>query len=140
MKWTGFAAGLAAGLAVVAVAAAGGSAAPAAHAAPQSVDNNGKYVVAVGGTQSGINDLLWVLHEHPPHKGLKKREEDSKVLKDTRISLCLYKATRNGDSMKLVSARDIAYDIEFMDLNQEAPKVGEVIQTLAKQIPKENDK
>lgn len=138
MKWTGFAAGLAAGLAVVAVAAAVGTVQPA-HAAPQSVDNNGKFVVAVGGSQQGISDLLWVLHEHPPHPGLKGREEDHKVLKGTRISLCLYKAAKNGDAMKLMSARDIAYDIEFMDFNQESPTVATVIQTLAKQI-KDKDK
>ncbi len=136
-KWSFFAMGVMSGLILV----LGYALLMVSHQNPahamQSVDSGGKFTLATGSTTQGVIDLLWVLHEHPPHPGLKSREEDSKVLKPTRISLCLYKSTKNGDSMKLMAARDIAYDIEFMDYNQEKPSVRDIIETLSKQIKKE---
>lgn len=136
-KWAYFAMGIMSGLILVLGYALLMSAHDNRAWAAQSVDSNSKFVLAVGGSQQGINDIVWVLHEHPPHPGLKTREEDNKVLKNSRISLCLYKAARNGEAMKLMAARDIAYDVEFMDFNQEKPTVREIIETLSKQIKKE---
>ena len=81
----------------------------------QAVDNQGKYALAVGGSEPNRNDLIWVLHEHPqPKRG-------GPFQKPNQITLCLYKAEKQGEKMKLVAARDIAYDIELQNLNQEQP-------------------
>jgi len=101
----------------------------AANAAVQSVDNQGKFTLAVGGSEANRYDMLWVLHEHPPHPKLKpERGEDPGFMKQNQITLCLYRVEKQGEKMKLVAARDIAYDIEFQDLNQEAPEAKVVYQ------------
>ena len=90
-----------------------------AHAM-QGLHNQGKFTLAVGGSEPNRYDMLWVLHEHPPHPKLRKdRGEDAGFMKSNQITLCLYKVERQGEKMKLVAARDIAYDIEFQDLNQQ---------------------
>lgn len=120
----GFPVGLAAGLILV----FGGSIfrggpEPVANAM-QSVDNQGKFTLAVGSSEPNRYDMLWVLHEHAPHPKLKPaRGEDAGILKPTQMTLCLYKIERQGEKMKLVAARDIAYDVELQDLGQLSPSV-----------------
>jgi hypothetical protein len=99
---------------------------PAAHAAPQGVDNQGKFALAVGGSEANRNDLLWVLHEHPPHSDLRPARGGVVFSKPAQITLCLYKAEKQGEKMKLMAARDIAFDIEFQNLNQESPDMKSV--------------
>ena len=103
---------------------------PAAHAAPQGVDNQGKYVLAVGGSEANRNDLVWVLHEHPTHPSFRaERGDDATAMKPNQITLCLYKAERQGEKMRFVAARDIAYDIELQNMNQEDPDATKVYQS-----------
>ena len=97
-----------------------------AHAM-QGVDNQGKFTLAVGSSEPNRYDMLWVLHEHPPHPKLKARgEEKVGLTKGTQISLGLYKIEKQGEKMKLVAMRDIAYDIEIQDLGQGSPTAKEV--------------
>ena len=97
-----------------------------AHAM-QGVDNQGKFTLAVGSSEPNRYDMLWVLHEHPPHSKLRARgEDDAGLMKGTQISLGLYKIEKQGEKMKLVAMRDIAYDIEYQDLNQETPTAKQV--------------
>jgi len=105
---------------------------PAAHAAPQGVDNQGRFALAVGSSEANRNDLLWVLHEHPPHPDLRPARGADTFGKPSMISLCLYKAERQGEKMKLMAARDIAFDIEFQNLNQENPDAESVYENFKK--------
>jgi hypothetical protein len=138
-KWTYFSMGIMAGLILLlggALLMQGRE--PAAHAAPQSVDNQGKFTLAVGSSEPNRYDMLWVLNEHQPHPKLRVRgEDDAGILKGTQITLCLYKVERQGERMKLVAARDIAYDIELQDYNQEAPTAKDVLETLRKRMKKD---
>jgi hypothetical protein len=114
-KSPGFSVGLFAGVLLM----FGGSMVPARAVEPaQSVDNQGKYALAVGGSEPNRHDMLWVLHEHPQ---IKKERGADDFLKPNQITLALYKVERQGEKMKLVAARDIAYDIELQNLNQEKP-------------------
>lgn len=137
-KWTYFSMGIMAGLILLlggALLMQGRE--PAAHAM-QSVDNQGKFTLAVGSSEPNRYDMLWVLHEHPPHPKLKVRgEDDAGILKGTQMSLCLYKIERQGEKMKLVAARDIAYDIELQDFNQETPTAKEVLKSLSGRMKKD---
>jgi hypothetical protein len=137
-KWTYFSMGIMAGLILLlggALLMQGRE--PAAHAM-QSVDNQGKFTLAVGSSEANRYDMLWVLHEHPPHPKLKVRgEDDAGILKGTQMSLCLYKIERQGEKMKLVAARDIAYDIELQDFNQETPTAKEVLKSLSGRMKKD---
>jgi len=112
---------------------------PMAYAAPQGVDNQGGFIVATGSSEPNRYDMLWILHKHQPHPKLKLRgaDEDGGILKPEQITLCLYKVERQGEKMKLVAARDIAYDIELQDYNQENPTAKEVLETLKKRMRKD---
>ncbi|HEU4338702.1 MAG TPA: hypothetical protein VFS19_01425 [Planctomycetota bacterium] len=111
---------------------------PAAYAAPQSVDNQGQFILATGSSEPNRYDMLWILHKHDPHPKLKLRgDEEGGILKGQQITLCLYKVERQGERMKLVAARDIAYDIELQDYNQENPTAKEVLETLKKRMRKD---
>jgi hypothetical protein len=140
-KWTYFSMGIMAGLILLlggALLMQGRE--PSAYAAPmQGVDNQGKFTVAVGSSEPNRYDMLWVLHEHPPHPKLKVRGEDGDagIMKGQLMSLCLYKIERQGEKMKLVAARDIAYDIELQDYNQETPTAKEVLKVLTGKMRKD---
>jgi len=112
---------------------------PKALAAPQDVDNQGQFIVATGSSEPNRYDMLWILHKHPPHPKLKVRgsDEEGGILKPEQMTLCLYKIERQGEKMKLVAARDIAYDIELQDYNQEIPTVKEVLETLKRRMRKD---
>jgi len=111
---------------------------PMAYAAPQGVDNQGQFIVATGSSEPNRYDMLWILHKHAPHPKLKLRgDEEGGILKGEQITLCLYKVERQGEKMKLVAARDIAYDIELQDYNQENPTAKEVLETLKKRMRKD---
>src|SRR6185503_21054881 len=111
---------------------------PMAYAAPQGVDNQGQFIVATGSSEPNRYDMLWILHKHAPHPKLKLRgDEEGGILKGEQITLCLYKIERQGEKMKLVAARDIAYDIELQDYNQENPTAKEVLETLKKRMRKD---
>lgn len=99
-----------------------------AHAM-QGVDNQGRFTLAVGGSEANRYDMLWVLHEHPMYDKLKPERGVDSFAKPNQITLCLYKIERQGEKMKLVAARDIAYDIEFQNLNQEHPDAKSVYKT-----------
>jgi hypothetical protein len=137
-KWTYFSMGIMAALVLIlggALLVQGRE--PAAHAM-QGVDNQGKFTLAVGGSEPNRYDMLWVLNEHQPHPKLRLRGDDEQgILKGTQITLCLYKIERQGEKMKLVAARDIAYDIELQDFNQEPPTAKEVLDTLKKRMKKD---
>ena len=139
-KWTYFTMGIMAGL----IFLLGGALLmqgrePAAYAAPlQGVDKGEKYILATGSSEPNRYDMLWVLHQHQPHPKLRPRGEDEAgILKGEQITLCLYKIERQGERMKLVAARDIAYDIELQDFNQEPPTAREVLENLKKRMKKD---
>ena len=139
-KWTYFSMGIMAGLILLlggALLVQGRE--PAAYAM-QGVDNQGKYAMGIGGSAQGLNDLVWVLHEHPPLPGLRDRgtDDDNRVMKPMAVSLALYKVAENGRKMELVSVRDIAYDVEIQDWRTEPP-VKEIIALLKKQLGKKKD-
>ena len=138
-KWTYFTMGMMAGLILLlggALLMQGRE--PVAHAMMQGVDNQGKFTLAVGSSEPNRYDMLWVLNEHQPHAKLRARgEDDAGILKSTQMSLCLYKIERQGEKMKLIAARDIAYDIELQDFNQESPTAKEVIEALRKRMKKD---
>jgi hypothetical protein len=128
--------GLSIGLAVLAatVLAVPRGASTTAHADPmQGVDNQGKFTLAVGGSEPNRYDMVWVLHEHPPYSKLKPERGADGFQKPTQITLALYKIEKQGEKMKLVAARDIAYDLEFQNLNQEQPDVKFVYKNLKDQ-------
>jgi hypothetical protein len=106
-----------------------------AFAAPQGVDNQGKFTLAVGGSEASKYDMLWVLHEHAPHPMLKpERGIDGELTEANRITLCLYKIEKDGEKMKLVAARNIAYDLELQDMGQLSPKVNEIYGVLKRRL------
>ena len=129
-KGTSFMLGITAGLFLMVLAR---SPETAAHAAPpQGVDNQGKFTVAVGGSEPNRYDMLWVLHEHPTHPSLRPdRGEDSKA---NQITLALYKIEKQGEMMKLIAARDIAYDIELQNWKQEDPDAVKVYELYKKRL------
>ena len=138
-KWTYFSMGIMAGLILLlggALLMQGRE--PAAYAM-QGVDNQGAFTVATGSSEPNRYDMLWVLHKHQPHPKLRLRgeEADAGILKGEQITLCLYKIERQGEKMKFVAARDIAYDIELRDFNQETPTTKEVLETLKKKMKKD---
>ena len=73
-KGMGFAVGVGTGLILMVLSQ--GRETPAHAAAPQSVDNQGKYTLAVGSSETNRHDMLWVLHEHQPHPNLRPERGD----------------------------------------------------------------
>ncbi len=71
----------------------------------------------VGGTQSGINDLYWVLTK-------------MQVEKEERVVLALYQAQNNGRGFKLAGVRMLSADLQIIEYGQDKPHVKDVIDEL----------
>lgn len=71
----------------------------------------------VGGTQTGVNDLYWVLTR-------------IQVEKEERVVLALYQALANGRGFKLAGVRMLGADLQIVEFNQEKPHVKEIVDEL----------
>jgi len=81
--------------------------------APQTGNLSG----GIGGTQTGVNDLYWVLTRLP-------------VDNEERIVLALYQALGGGRGFKLVGVRMLSADLQMVEFAGEKPTVKEVINAL----------
>lgn len=145
-KWTFFAIGAMAGIiAILSFALALQTMTPKAHA-QGGADNNpaAGIIVATGGSQQNINDVCWVLIKHP-NDGAAAGGGDgttsaSKVMdKKEYLSLACYKVEDNGKKMKLVGIRNITWDIDLIELNNEKPTVMEIIKALKDEEKKKKE-
>ncbi len=99
------------------------------------VSGDGSLVMATGGSQSQIQDIVWVLHEHLPLAALRVETDDEdakKLRKEKHVSLLMYRCENQAKSLRLIAARDISYDEELIDFNTEKPKVSEIFADLKK--------
>jgi len=109
-----------------------------AHASTfQGDDTQNKLVMAPGMSQQNQADCLWIIHKHPAL--IKPKDADKDLTKPDRLSLSLYRITKNGEGMKLVAVRDISYDEELVEYQtaRETPTVRDVYDLLKKQVKPE---
>ena len=109
----------------------------AAPAVPQAADNTGQGLMrATGGATANQVDVLWVINKHkaPPHTGDAK---DVVNQKDERITLCCYQVMTGGRKIKLVGVRDISFDLDLMELENDKPTVKDIVEALRKAQPKD---
>jgi len=80
---------------------------------------SGSLVGGVGGTQSGLNDLYWIL---------------TRVAVDgeDRTVLALYQAKADGRGFKLAGVRWVGPDLQIIEYNQEKPHVRDILEELKK--------
>jgi len=105
--------------------------------APQAVDNQGQgLMLATGGATANQVDVLWVINKHkaPVHSGDPK---DIVNQKDDRITLCCYQVQTGGRKIKLVGVRDISFDLDLMELENDKPSVKDIVEALRKAQPKD---
>jgi hypothetical protein len=84
-----------------------------------TVIKNHELTGGVGGTQSGINDLFWVLSK-------------LQVNGEERAVLCLYRASTGREGIQLTGVRLLNYDQMIIEYNSSKPSVKEVIDTIQK--------
>lgn len=144
-KWTFFAIGVMAGIiAILSFALVLQSMTPKAHAQAAGGELSAAgIVVATGGSQQNINDVCWVLIKHPndgASAGGDGTTTASKVMdKKEYLSLACYKVDDNGRKMKLVGIRNITWDIDLIELNNDKPTVMEIIKALKDEEKKKKD-
>ena len=80
---------------------------------------SGSLVGGVGGTQTGVNDLYWILTRVP-------------VDGEDRTVLALYQARADGRGFKLTGVRWVGPDLQLIEFGQEKPSVKEVVDALKK--------
>lgn len=81
----------------------------------------GDLLAAPGGTQSGINDLFWVLAK-------------ANVDGEERVVLCLYRAMANDRGFQLTDVRLLNYDFKIIELNAKGhlPSVNDIRKAVEK--------
>lgn len=142
-KWVFFAMGVMAGIIfILAAALLGQYQGNRAYAQQESItpEEGRNLWMAVGGSADNRRDIVWVLHEHPPLQALAglmgDSEESRKLRKEKRVSLMMYRAD-NGNSLKLIAVRDLAYDEELMEYGKpEDPSVRKVYEDLKRAVRK----
>ena len=106
-------------------------------AALQGADNTGQgLMLATGGATSPQQDILWVIFKRPAPKKAGAASTDV-TSKDEKISLCCYQVGTGGRNLKLVAVRDITFDMDVVEYQNEKPHVKDIIEELKKQSPKE---
>jgi hypothetical protein len=141
-RWSQFSLGLLAGIVVVLLTVVIlQNREPQAHAVTQGVDNTGTGILmGIGGSTNNINDLLWVLVKHPAPKRAAGADAGIVSSKDERMTLCCYQVSNGARSMRLVATRDISFDVDVPEMNNERPSVKTIIEELKKTLPKEPPK
>jgi hypothetical protein len=135
-RWMYFTTGIMAGIiAVLLTVVIAQNREPQAWAAPQSVDNTGAgLMMGTGGAQSQINDILWVIYKRQaPTKG----DKEGALSKSERITLCCYQVENGARKMKLVGVRDISFDVDVVELENDKPSVKDIVEAIKKSMPKE---
>ncbi len=146
-KWTFFTIGVMAGMiALLSFALLLQASEPTAVATPEKKSRNGTadpsagIVLATGGSQSQIQDICWVLYKrkntNQTGSGDGGTIQDDVTSKEEIVSLGCYQVTRNGKAMKLVGLRNISYDMDLLELQNERPSVGEIVKELRRQKKK----
>ena len=143
-KWSYFSMGIMAGLimlllTVVIMQSHENKAYAFPPAALQAADNTGQgLMLATGGATSQQADILWVIHKHKaPARAGGGDTKDIVSTKDERITLCCYQVLTGGRKIKLVGVRDISFDMDLMELENDKPSVRDIVEALKKNAPKE---
>ena len=107
-------------------------------AAPQSVDNTGQgLMLGTGSATSGMNDILWVVYKRPVARKASGDAKDVVAQKDERITVAAYKMDVNGRQMKLAAVRDVSFDLDVTEYQNDRPHVKDIVEELRKSAPKE---
>jgi hypothetical protein len=140
-RWSQFSLGLLAGIVVVLLTVVIlQNREPQAHAVTQSVDNSGSILMGIGASTQNQNDIVWLLVKHPAPKRPPGADTGVVASKDERMTLCCYQVTNQARSMRLVATRDISFDIDILEMNNDKPSVRNIIEELKKVMPKEPSK
>lgn len=106
-------------------------------AAVQATDNTGQgLMLATGGATSQQADILWVIHKHKATARAGADTKDIVNAKDERITLSCYQVLVGGRKIKLVGVRDISFDMDLIEWENDKPSVKDVVETLRKAMPK----
>lgn len=147
-KWTYFSMGIMAGiiavlLTVVATdnrlpqAEASGLPATLPPAALQGADNTGHgLMLATGGATSQQQDILWVIFKRPAPRKAGAASTDV-TSKDERITLGCYQVSTGARNIKLVAVRDMSFDMDVVEYQNDKPHVKDIIDELKKSAPRE---
>jgi hypothetical protein len=140
-RWSQFSLGLLAGIVVVLLTVVIlQNREPQAHAVTPQVDNaGGNLLMGIGGSQTQLTDLVWVLWKHPAPKRPVGADTKEGIVtsKDERLTLCCYQVSNGARSMRLVATRDISFDMDVVEYKQEKPTVRDIVEELKKSMPPE---
>ena len=143
-KWSYFSMGIMAGIiAVLLTVVVMQNREPQAYAATppaaaQAADNTGQgLMLATGGATSQQPDILWVINKHKAAARAGGDPKDVVNAKDERITLCCYQVMTGGRKIRLVGVRDISFDMDLIDFENDKPSVKDIVETIRKNQPKE---
>ena len=107
----------------------------------QAADSgNGGLIMGIGASQQNQNDICWIVFKRtaPPKPG--SDPKDVVAQKNERISLAAYQIGNGARSMKLAAVRDISFDLDILEVNNDKPSVKDIVETLRKQQPRDEKK
>lgn len=143
-KWGFFSMGIMAGIiAVLLTVLVMQNREPLAHAsAPQSVEGtpDGGLIIGTGASQQNQNDILWVVYKRPATKKAGADARDIVAQKSERITVAAYKIDVNGRQMKLAAVRDVSFDMDLLQYQNDRPTVKDIVEEIRKNQPKEDTK
>ena len=138
-KWSYFSMGIMAGIiAVLMTVVVMQNHEPKAYgSAPQASDNTGTgLMLATGGATANQPDILWVINKHKTTARAGADPKDVVGAKDERITLCCYQVLTGGRKIKLVGVRDISFDMDLIELENDKPSVKDIVEVIRKNQPK----
>jgi hypothetical protein len=141
-KWAFFAIGVMAGIiGLLSFALLLQARTPSADAATQDNNPAAGIVVATGGSQQNMNDICWILFKRlaPKKAGGDATTTEGVMHKDEYLTLGCYRVTDNGKRMTFVGMRNISWDLDLIEYQNEKPTVMEIIKALREEEKKKKD-
>ena len=144
-KWGIFSMGIMAGIIVVLLSALlMQQREPQAFAgvpATQAADGgSGGLIMGIGASQQNQNDICWIVYKHTVNVKPGSDPKDIVAQKTERISLAAYQIGNGARSMKLAAVRDISFDLDILEINNDKPSVKDIVETIRKQQPRDDKK
>ena len=113
---------------------------PVAHAQAGGLLGSGDLMMRSGGSQPNIADLIWVLQKKKMPRKPGADPNDIIANKTEHVILAAYQVKNQGRSMKLVSVRDISFDLDVPEYMNEKPSVRDIVTELKKAQAQSNKK
>ena len=110
---------------------------PVAYAQAGGLSGGGDLIMRSGGAQQNFQDVIWILQKKKVPRKPGADPNDIVANKTDRVILAGYQVIAGGRKIKLIGVRDISFDLDMIEYENDRPGVMDIIKMIkASQKPR----